>query len=96
MENDRRQFTRLRIPEQAVAFAEDGRRLGLVTEAGGGGMAITLDQDVASESFQTGMHMRVTVIEPHKDIRNTFRVELRYVCGKVLGLAFVACKAAHQ
>lgn len=96
MTTDRRHFTRLRISEQAIAFAEDGTRLGLVTEAGGGGMAITLDAEISPDAFAIGKLITIAIVEPHKDIRNCLRVEIRYVVRNVLGLAFVSSRAAHQ
>lgn len=96
MTSDRRQFTRLPIAEQAIAFDEDGRRLGLVTEVGGGGMAITLDADISAETFQVGTRMRIMVVEPQKEIRNSLKVELRYIVGNLLGMAFTDSRAAHQ
>jgi hypothetical protein len=84
------------MPSEAIAFDETGERLGLVTEAGGGGMAITLDGDIPPGKFQAGAHLRVTVVEPHNDIRNSLRVEVRYITGAVLGLAFVRSQAAGQ
>jgi PilZ domain len=96
MTSDRRKFARLRLSTEAIAFDENGKRLGFVTEAGGGGMAITLDPGISPHDFELGAHLRITIVEPQREIRNCLRAELRYIAENVLGLAFVASKAARR
>jgi hypothetical protein len=88
---ERRQFERLPLPDHALAIAEDGRELGQVSEASGGGMMIQCTPEVA-KSFQVGQRMRVTVVEPGSQTRNVIDVVVRYVEKSAIGMEFVTGK----
>jgi hypothetical protein len=85
---DRRQFERLLLPDDAVALDESGRRLGRVSQAGGGGMLILLE--VPAAEFQVGQRLRVTVLEPATSIMHTLDIRVRYLHSDSLGVEFVA------
>ena len=57
-------------------------------------MAITLDAGIDSKLFPTGKRMRITVMEPAKQIRHTVAVEVRYYLDNVLGVQFVHSSSA--
>ena len=93
MEKDRRQFLRLQVPADAVALDEQGRKLGKVEEAGGGGMRIRMDGEVPAPA--AGSHLKITVVEPGTShVIHTASVLVRYSDGASLGLEFVAEGAA--
>lgn len=88
MENNRRQFLRIRVPEDAVALDEQGKKLGRVEEAGGGGLRVRLEPEAMPPA--AGSRMQITVVEPgNNHIIHTARVLIRYCEGGVLGLEFV-------
>lgn len=87
MSSDRRQFERLAIPDEALAIDETGRKLGLVSHAGGGGMTITLGTE--APSFEPGSRLRV-VVEEASGIRHTIPVEVKYCQNGDLGVEFVS------
>jgi hypothetical protein len=89
MDSNRRQYERLDISAEAIALDESGHRLGLVAQAGGGGMSITLDAGVSSHLFTCGKRLRITILEPARQIRHTLAVEVRYVTDNVVGTKFV-------
>lgn len=89
MGKDRRQFLRLQVPADAEALDEQGKRLGKVEEAGGGGLRIRLEGDGARPA--PGSHMKITVVEPGTTHAiHTASVLVRYCDGAILGLEFVA------
>jgi len=85
--SDRRQFERLALSDDAVVLDESGRRLGLVSEASGGGMLVRLE--VPPAEFEIGQRLRVTILEPALNIRHTIDVQVRYRQGDSLGVEFV-------
>lgn len=89
MEKDRRQFLRIQVPADAVALDEQGKKLGRVEEAGGGGLRIRLEAD--GKPPAAGSRLKITVVEPgtHQVI-HTASVLVRYCDGATLGLEFVA------
>ncbi len=88
MGSDRRQFERLEISEEAVAIDENGRKLGRVSHAGGGGMTIMLDSEFG-QTFAPGSRLRIVVEETSTAIRHTVSVEVRYCLGNEVGVEFV-------
>jgi hypothetical protein len=89
MEKDRRQFLRIQVPVESEALDEQGKKLGRVEEAGGGGMRIRLEAD--GKPPGTGSRLKITVVEPGTDhIIHTASVLVRYCDGASLGLEFVA------
>ena len=61
-DKDRRQFLRIQVPADAEALDEQGKKLGQVEEAGGGGMRIRLEADRKPPA--TGSRLKITVVEP--------------------------------
>jgi hypothetical protein len=90
MPSYRRQFERLAISGEAIAVGEDGRKLGLVSHAGGGGMTITLAPEQGEVVFATGSRLRVAVEEPSTGIRHNLSVEVKYVLNGEMGVEFVS------
>ncbi len=86
MTEQRRQFERFAISEDAIAYDQNGRRLGRVTVAGGGGMAILLEN--AGAHYAEGDSLRVTVVEPN-DVRHTIDARVCYLHEQSLGLEFI-------
>jgi PilZ domain len=88
MEN-RRQFLRIQVPSDAEARDEQGKKLGRVEEAGGGGMRIRLE--AGEKAPAAGSRMKITVVEPGtNNIIHTASVLVRFSDGATLGLEFVA------
>ena len=88
MEN-RRQFLRIQVPADAVALDEQGKKLGRVEEAGGGGMRIRLE--AGGKAPADGSRLKITVMEPGTDhVIHTANVLVRYCQGTLLGLEFLS------
>lgn len=88
MEN-RRQFLRIQVPVETLALDEQGKKLGRVEEAGGGGMRIRLE--AAEKPPAAGSRMKITVVEPGTNhVVHTATVLVRFCDGTALGLEFVA------
>ncbi|MCU1285881.1 MAG: hypothetical protein JWO13_2231 [Acidobacteriales bacterium] len=85
---DRRQFQRIPI-EGAVAVNSDGRELGKVSQAGGGGMMIFPPNRDVADSLTLGQRMQVTIMEPDSQTSNTIDVVIRYHDGEKIGFEFV-------
>ncbi|MBI2682148.1 MAG: PilZ domain-containing protein [Acidobacteriales bacterium] len=89
MSLERRQFPRLQLSEDAIAVDANGRELGKVVLAGGGGMQITGGSAAVAASVKVGDQIRVTIMEPKAQTSNTIDVIVRHVAGPVLGVEFV-------
>ena len=88
-EDDRRQFPRLELSEDAFAVDEkDGAELGRVSQAGGGGFLIYPATPDAIKKLTVGNRLRITVKEPRSKAANTVEVEVRYRKGDALGVQF--------
>ena len=88
MEN-RRQFLRIQVPADALALDEQGKKLGRVEEAGGGGMRIRLEAE--GKAPAEGSRLKITVVEPGTDhVIHTANVLVRYCQGTLLGLEFLS------
>jgi len=89
MDKDRRQFLRIQVPEEADALDAQGKRLGRVLEAGGGGMSIRLDGSAAAPAV--GSRMTITVVESGTNqVIHTASVVVRSCQNQSLGLEFVS------
>ena len=89
MDNDRRQFLRIKVPEDAVALDEQGNKLGRVEEAGGGGMRVRLEAEEKAPA--EGSRITIQVVEPGTDhVIHTASVLVRYREGTLLGLEFLS------
>ena len=93
MDKDRRQFLRIQVPADAEALDEQGKKLGKVEEAGGGGMRIRVDGEAAVPAV--GARLKITVVEPGTNhVIHTANVVVRFSDGKALGLEFASEGAA--
>lgn len=93
MENtNRRRFERLAIPEHAVAVDENGRQLGRVKEAGGGGMTVYPENVEILSEFALGQQMRVTIVEPQSGTATVMDVEVKHVGTESVGMEFVTLR----
>ena len=93
MEKDRRQFLRIQVPADAEALDEQGKKLGQVEEAGGGGMRIRMNGEATAPAV--GSRLKITVVEPGTNHAiHTASVRVRYCQGATLGLEFVSEDAA--
>lgn len=91
MEN-RRQFLRIQVPIETLALDEQGKKLGRVEEAGGGGMRVSLE--AVEKPPAAGSRMTITVVEPGTNqVIHTATVLVRFCDDKALGLEFVAGEA---
>jgi hypothetical protein len=84
---NRRRFERRPVSDETIAYHENGGRLGLVTVAGGGGMAIRLEN--AGARFTPGERFPVSVVETAGNQKNRFQVRVVYLRDGSLGLEFV-------
>lgn len=94
MTDERRRFKRLPIPGDTVVVALDGRHLGRVSRAGGGGMQIENLSEDGRRELQPGVRLRVTVVEPAIDASHTVEIRVRYQSDGKAGVQFVTEKAA--
>ena len=93
MDKDRRQFLRIQVPTDSEALDEQGKKLGRVEEAGGGGMRIRLEAEGTGPA--AGSRLKITVVEPGTNhMIHTASVVVRYCKGASLGLEFVSEGAA--
>jgi hypothetical protein len=93
MSINRRQFDRLQLSEAAYAVSEDGRQLGKVSQASGGGMLI-ISRDAGgytseAEAPAVGERFTVTIMEPHSQTASRMDVIVRYKDGAKTGVEFV-------
>ena len=95
MSNDRRQFERLEIAEDAIATDDgDGCELGRVSQGGGGGFLIYPATAAAVKKLEVGRRLRGTIREPGSKASNTVDIEVRYRKGDALGVQFVNTEKA--
>ena len=87
MNPERRQFERLSLREEIIAFDQSERRLGRILDAGGGGMAIRLESD-SDLRLACGEKFKVTVVQPGRELRHTIAVIVRHNGDGRLGLEF--------
>jgi len=85
--NERRQFPRLHLTENTYAVDANGRELGKVSEASGGGMLIRVADE--KHGLNVGDRVQLSVLEPKSQTSNTIDVLVRYVKGNEVGVEFV-------
>ena len=93
MSINRRQYDRLQLTDAAYAVSDDGRQLGKVSQASGGGMLI-ITRDAGGYTSETdppeiGTRMTVTIMEPHTQTAHTVDVVVRYKDKDKVGVEFV-------
>jgi hypothetical protein len=96
MSINRRQFERLRISGDAYAVDANGRELGKVSHAGGGGMLITTKSPEEAQSMRPGERIAVTIMEPKTQTANSIDVIVRYLHGAQVGVEFITGTAIKQ
>ncbi|MGA3213113.1 MAG: PilZ domain-containing protein [Terriglobales bacterium] len=88
MTPERRQFERLPLREEIIALDQGEHLLGRVLDAGGGGMAIRLDGAASNPNLVCGEKLKVTVVQPGRELRHTIAVIVRHNGDGRLGLEF--------
>lgn len=86
---NRRRHVRLALHENAIAFDERDRELGRVAQVSGGGATIEATSEATISHLNSGDSLRVTVVEPGSQTRNTIDMVVRSRSGTRLGLEFV-------
>jgi hypothetical protein len=89
MANERRQFPRLSLSEDAYAVDDTGQTLGRVRIVGGGGMEISAASSLVADQLTVGRRLRIEVLEPSIQGSHTFDVEVRSRRERFVGLEFV-------
>ena len=89
---DRRKFDRIELTEDAHAVDANGRELGKVRQAGGGGMLIIIAGDDVAERLPIGSREQITVMEPSTQTSHTIDVIVRYNDKSQIGCEFVTGK----
>jgi hypothetical protein len=89
MSQERRQFPRLDLTEDAYAVDESGQTLGKVRIVGGGGMQIAAASNLVLDRLPVGRRVRITVIEPSTEDTNAFDVIVRSQRDRSVGVEFV-------
>ena len=90
MSQERRQFTRLKIPEDTFAVDEHGHQLGRVEAAGGGGLTIVAASDELAAVLEPGRKLKLSIVEPTGHVLHTVEVVVRFRQGTNAGLEFVS------
>lgn len=88
MSPERRQFPRLKIPEDTYAVDESFRQLGRVEAAGGGGLTIQTASDEDAVTLEPGRKLKLSIVEPAGHVLHTVEVVVRYRNGKTIGVEF--------
>ncbi|MGH9509420.1 MAG: PilZ domain-containing protein [Terriglobales bacterium] len=89
MSQERRQFPRLKIPEDTYAVDESFRQLGKVEAAGGGGLTIIAASEEDLAGLEPGRKLRLSIVEPAGHVLHTVEVVVRYRNGRTVGVEFV-------
>ncbi len=90
MSQERRQFARLKIPEDTFAVDESGRQLGKVEAAGGGGLTITANSDNEAAALEPGRTLKLSIVEPAGHVLHSVEAVVRYRKGTTVGVEFVS------
>ena len=93
-DQNRRKHERLEMTEHAVAVDSEGREIGRVALAGGGGVTIESASAEAAARVAIGERLQVTILEPGTQTRNTIDMVLRHRVGNQLGFEFVTGKSS--
>jgi hypothetical protein len=96
MSNERRQFPRLDLPEDAYAVDESGQTLGRIRVVGGGGMELSAASSLVAEQLAVGRRLRIQVIEPANQASHSLDVEVRSRRQRAVGLEFVGGEPARK
>ncbi len=89
MANERRQFPRLDLSEDAYAIDPSGQTLGRVRIVGGGGIELSAASSVVADQLAIGRRLRIEIIEPGSSSSHSLDVEVRSRRQRAIGLEFV-------
>jgi hypothetical protein len=92
-DQNRRKHERLHMTEHAIAVDGDGREIGKVVQAGGGGVTVDASSAEAAARIPMGERLQITIFEPGSQTRNTIDMVLRHRVGIQLGFEFVTGKS---
>jgi hypothetical protein len=87
---EQRQFTRVKITEQAVAVNDRGLQLGKVKEVGAGGMMLAEVSQEALMLMPVGRKLRINIIEPDTRTTTPLNVEVLYIRDDNVGVKFTS------
>jgi hypothetical protein len=87
---EQRQFTRVKITEQAVAVDDRGLQLGKVKEVGAGGMMLAEVSQEALMLMPVGRKLRINIIEPDTRTTTPLNVEVLYIRDDNVGVKFTS------
>ena len=90
MSQERRQFSRLKLPADTLAVDESFRQLGKVEEAGGGGLTIRADSEAQVAALEPGHKLKLSIVEAAGQVLHTVEVVVRYRKGTTVGVEFVS------
>ncbi len=93
--DERRRYKRLPVPGGTVALDAEGRMLGTISFAGGGGMQIENLSEDGKRELHPGRRLRITVVEPAIEARHTAEVEVRFQKEGRAGVEFSTGKGQH-
>lgn len=88
-DTNRRKHVRLEMTEDAIAVDDHGKEIGRVLQAGGGGMTVESKTEEIASRLRLGQKIRVTILEPQTQTRNTIDVVVRRNVGRQIGFEFV-------
>ena len=88
MSPERRQFPRLKIPEDTYAVDESFRQLGKVEAAGGGGLTIHASSDEDAAVLEPGRKLKLSIVERQGHVLHNVEVVVRYRNDKTIGVEF--------
>jgi hypothetical protein len=86
--DERRQFPRLSLEDEARVYNDGGEELGLVVQASGGGMRMKANSSLVATSLAIGQRLRIRIFEPRSGANTVIRVEVRHRDGANLGFEF--------
>jgi len=90
MSPERRQFPRLKLPEDTLAVDESLRQLGKVEEAGGGGLTIRADSEEQLAGLDPGRKLKLSIVEASGQVLHSVEVVVRYRKGTTVGVEFAS------
>jgi hypothetical protein len=96
MSDDRRNFPRLPVQDEAIVYNDRGKQVGRVTMASGGGFQLQADALHVAQELEVGQRMRLTIEEPGPHNRHGVDVFVRYRQASVVGFEFAGNKPKEQ
>ena len=96
MTEERRRFSRFHISGDAIVFDQQGRQLGTVEVASGGGMGIRTPSEEIARQLQSERRVQVTIMEPATNSSHTIDVVVRSREGSRVGVEFLTGENGGQ